>query len=211
MKVTVVLILICFLVYGMISISLLYGVNETFILENFGFSGKNLLSKPYILLTSIFIHKDIEHLISNLFVLLFFGIAVENELGYKKMLLIFFLGAFAGDLLSLLFYSPNVISIGASAGVFALIGFGMIVRPLDISIYPPFFVLPLGLLGVLYAIYNVIGFLTGVGNVSYIAHFGGLFTGLVFATRHEKWKRGLKIILILIVIMILVPIIFLNI
>jgi len=209
MNATMSLITLCFLVYGIMIFSLYIGIDEDFIFQNFGFSGENLFNKPWTLLTSIFMHVSIDHLLSNVFVMFFFGIAVESEIGKKKMLSIFFLGAIAGDLLSLLFYPPSAISIGASAGVFALIGVGMLVRPLDMSFYPPFFILPLGLLGILYAFYNAVGFLFGGGNISYIAHFGGLFIGLLFGMRQEGWQRGFKILLIMLLIMILIPIIWL--
>lgn len=211
MKATVILILLCLFTYfALVLINYFYSPEEVEKIVNFyGFSLNNLKERPYVLFTSIFIHGNIEHLISNILVLLFFGIAVEDEIGSKKMLLIFFSGAIAGDLLSILFYPPETISIGASAGIFALVGFGMIIRPLDLSFYPPFYIIPLGLLGILYAIYNVIGFVFGIGNVSYIAHFGGLITGVAFAYRHKNWKKGLKIILLMIVLMIILPLIIL--
>src|SRR3989338_3851416 len=94
--------------------------------NTFGFSGKNFLERPYVVVTSIFMHGGIEHLLSNLLVLIFFGLAVEAELGVKKMLVIFFLGAFAGDFFSLFFYPFDAVAIGASAGIFALVGAGML-------------------------------------------------------------------------------------
>lgn len=211
MKVTASLVLICLLTYSLlVLIGFFYSIEKVEeIVKLYGFSPNNLKERPYVLLTSIFIHGNIEHLISNILVLLFFGTAVEEEIGSKKMLLIFLSGAIVGDLLSILFYPPEIVSIGASAGIFALVGFGMIIRPLDLSFYPPFYIIPLGLLGILYAIYNVIGFVLGIGNVSYIAHFGGLFTGVAFAYRHKNWKKGLRIILLMIVLMIVLPLIIL--
>ncbi|RMG81378.1 MAG: rhomboid family intramembrane serine protease, partial [Bacteroidetes bacterium] len=137
--------------------------------NKYGFSGNNLVSRPYVLVTSIFLHGNLEHLLSNMLVLLFFGIAVESEFGKKKMLLIFFLGALAGDFLSLFFYPPETIAIGSSAGIFALIGAGMIAKPVDISFYPFIIPVPLALLGILYIIYNIYGFIMGIDpNVSYV-------------------------------------------
>ena len=118
---------------------------------------------------------------------------IESELG-KKMLLIFFLGAFLGDLLSLFAYPFTTISIGASAGVFALMGAGILIKPFDLSFYPLIVPIPLAFLGILYAIYNVYGFIFDSGsNISYIAHFGGLAVGLYYGFRIAG-KRGLKII-----------------
>ncbi|MFA4820439.1 MAG: rhomboid family intramembrane serine protease [Candidatus Aenigmatarchaeota archaeon] len=175
----------------------------------YGFSLNNLQSNPVVLVTSIFMHGSLEHLLSNVFVLLFFGLAVESELGKRKMLLIFFLGAFAGDLLSLVVYAPDQIAVGASAGIFALVGVGMLVRPLDLSFYPLVMPIPLALLGLGYALYNAYGFVVNLDpEVSYIAHFGGLFVGLVFGLRREGWKKGLKIIVVTFLVMILIPVVW---
>jgi len=201
MKATLVLISICIIVFAYE----VFFAPPTFF-DDFGFSGQNLFSRPYVLLTSIFMHADLTHILSNIAVLFFFGIAVEKELGMKKMLLIFFLGAFAGDMLSLVFYPFDSISIGASAGIFGLIGVGMIVKPLDLSLYPLIIPIPLALLGIIYAFYNTIGFITGQPpDVSYVGHFGGLFAGLTFGVKREGWRRALTILIVMFMIMLIIP------
>jgi len=204
MKLTWILALLCIIGF----VANVYGGEDFY--NAFGFSLNNLQSNPFVLVTSIFMHGSLEHLLSNIFVLIFFGLAVESELGKRKMLLIFFLGAFAGDLLSLTVYAPDQIAVGASAGIFALIGVGMLVRPIDLSFYPLVMPIPLALLGLGYALYNVYGFIVNLDpEVSYIAHFGGLFVGLAFGLRREGWKKGLKIITITFLVMILIPVIWL--
>lgn len=208
MKASLFLCLICVLVF-IYTLSLPSDAQDSLV-ERYGFSGENLFSHPDVLLTSTFLHGSWEHLLSNILILFFFGSAVEGELGKRKMLLIFFLGAIAGDLFSLIFYFTGIYgwslpSIGASAGVFALIGTGMLVRPFDLSYYPYLIPIPLAFLGLIYAVYNAIGFVAGPSNISYIAHFGGLFLGLYFGFKHEGWREGLRIILVMIMIMILTP------
>jgi len=206
MKITISLILLCIAGF----IFTLFGVTDiNAFFATFGFSGINLIERPYTLITSIFLHGGIDHLISNIFVLFFFGMAIEKELGKVKMLAIFLLGAFAGDLLSLLVYSPETIAIGASAGIFALIGIGMIMKPVDLSFYPMIIPIPLALLGIAYVIFNVYEFVAmPYSNISYIAHFGGLAVGLLFGFRQEGWRKGLKILLIALAIMIIIPLLW---
>ena len=130
MKLTYILIIIAILAY----VLPFFVVSDQGAFYNtYGFSGANLLERPYVLITSIFMHGSLTHLLSNVLVWIFFGAAVEAELGSRKTLSIFFLGAFAGSFLSLLFYPWASISIGASAGIFALVGAGMLVRPVDLS------------------------------------------------------------------------------
>jgi len=165
--------------------------------SHYGFSGANLLARPYVLLTSIFLHAGIEHLLANLLVLAFFCMAVEKELGSLKTLGIFFAGAVAGDLLSLAVYPFDAVSVGASAGIFALVGVGMLVRPLDLSFYPMIMPIPLLFLGIAYALYNVYGFFfLPESGISYIAHFGGLFVGLAAGFAKTGMKKGMRTLLI---------------
>lgn len=169
----------------------------------YGFSLQNFLEFPLSLITSIFLHANIEHYLSNLFVLLVFGFAVEEELGKTKMLVIFFLGAIFGNFVSVIFYPPDIIHIGASAGIFALVSTGMLVRPLELSFYPLIVPLPLALIGMLYAIYNAWYFLIGFEtHVNYIAHFVGFFIGIIFGIRQKGIIKSLLIIFITTAILI---------
>ncbi len=175
-----------------------------------GFSLYNLIRNPWCCITAIFIHGNLEHYLSNLFVLLIFGLAVEEEMGRKKMLLIFFLGAFLGEFVSLIFYPPDVIHLGASAGIFALVATGMLVRPFELSFYPLIVPLPLALIGMLYAVYNAWYFFIGAEtHVNYIAHFAGFFVGLVFGIKREGVLKSLLIIFVTLAIL-LAPLVLLS-
>ena len=184
--------------------------NTDAIIDTYGFSGNNTLERPYVIVTSVFLHGSLTHLLSNILIWLFFGMAVESELGRLRMLAVFLLGAIAGEALSLLIYPFDSISIGASAGIFALMGAGMLVKPLDLSFYPLIVPIPLALLGMFYAVYNAYEFVfLPDSSISYIGHFGGLAVGLYFGFREKGFKHGMKIILATIAVMILVPLIFL--
>ncbi|MCX6818932.1 MAG: rhomboid family intramembrane serine protease [Candidatus Aenigmarchaeota archaeon] len=209
MKLTLLLILLCVAVYlyPFLFIGNEAGINNFY--ETYGFSGKNMVERPYVLVTSIFLHDptNIVHLLSNIFVLFFFGMAVEKEIGSARMLAIFLLGSFLGDLMSLLVYSFDSIAVGASAGIFALIGAGILLRPIDLSFAPFIIPMPLALLGAFYAFYNFYGFIAEpTGNVSYIAHFGGLFVGLTYGFKKTGIKKGMKIIMIALTALIAIKI-----
>ncbi|MBI4019471.1 MAG: rhomboid family intramembrane serine protease [Candidatus Aenigmarchaeota archaeon] len=165
------------------------------IVRYYGLSGENFAERPYVILTSIFLHGDLAHLVSNIFALFFFGLAVENEIGKSRMLLLLFAGGLAGGMFALLYYGPAELSIGASAGVFALVGAGMLLRPMDISFYPYFVPVPLALLGAGYVLYNIYGFFfDNASNISYVAHFGGMFVGLAYAFHYQGIKKSLLVI-----------------
>lgn len=209
MNATFAIIISCFMTFGISIAAISLGYSGDYILGEFGFSGASAFMKPWTFITCIFLHFDISHLLSNMLVLLFFGTSVENELGKGRMLLIFFAGALMGNIFSFFYYPPEVVSLGASAGVFALIGAGMLIKPLDMSFYPFMVPVPLGIIGILYAIYNSIGFASGAGNISFIAHFGGLLVGLAVGFRHEGFWKGISTmtlsILALVIIIMLLP------
>ncbi|MFH1420885.1 MAG: rhomboid family intramembrane serine protease [Candidatus Aenigmatarchaeota archaeon] len=195
MKLTLLLIVICIIAFFFTAIQ--PAETRESILQDYGFSGQNLAARPWTLVTSIFLHADLSHLLSNMLILLFFGIAVEHEMKAAKFLAIFFLAAFAGDLFSMLVYAPDVIGIGASAAIFGLVGAGMLVRPASMSFAPYVMPVPLGILGIMYIVYNAYGFLVApAGEISYIAHFGGLFVGLLFGFKERGFKKGLKILIL---------------
>lgn len=180
-------------------------VKDPSVTEKYAFSGERLMKKPVVVVTSIFLHASLEHLLSNILALLFFGIAVENEMGKLKMLFIFFLGAFVGDLFSLFVYPWDALSVGASGGIFALVGTGMLVKPLDLSFYPLIVPLPLALIGVVYIIYNIYGFFAGPSNISYAAHIGGLIVGMISGLTKEGGRKGLVIVAFMFLLLATLP------
>ncbi len=192
-RITYILILLCIISY----IVMINSGNKEEFINYYGFSGENLIKHPWVIFTSIFVHSNLDHLISNLLALFFFGIVVEREVKWKDFLLIFFGGAIAGDLLSLFAYSWTTVGIGASAGIFSIIGASIIMAPFDLSMYPYIIPIPLGVLGIVYAAYNIVGLLSGKpSNISYIAHLGGLLFGLYYGFDKRGFIKGVIIIII---------------
>jgi membrane associated rhomboid family serine protease len=71
-------------------------------------------------MASVFLHFNWWHLISNLIVLGVWGGCLEKVLGRVEMLAIFLLAGLWGSLMSDL-YGPNVLAMGASGAVFAMV------------------------------------------------------------------------------------------
>lgn len=79
----------------------------------------------YRLLTSMFLHFGIEHLMNNMVMLGALGWNLEMETGKIRFLLIYFLSGIGGNVFSLLMNQSagrDVISAGASGAVFGLMG-----------------------------------------------------------------------------------------
>ncbi len=204
-RATSLILAICFMSYFLVSLLQLYGVEQEELLVNLAFSKPNLLLRPYTLLTSIFLHLDLTHLLANAFAILFFGRTLEKRIGSAKLLLLFLLGGIIANLVSLFFYSSEFYFLGSSGGAFALLGAAMLLTPLEIEIYP--FPAPIVLIALLYALYNAIGFFYGPSNISYVGHFAGMSIGILYGMRRAGIRQTLFVLLI--VILLLIPLLFL--
>ena len=127
------------------------------------------------LLTCAFLHGGIIHIFCNMYALYALGPQIEILFGRGKYIIIYFLSAIGGSLLSYKF-SPSSLSIGASGAIFGLFG-AMVVFVLKYKDKIPKKVLN-NLFGVI--ILNLlIGFnLQGIDN---FAHIGGLLVGALVA------------------------------
>lgn len=170
------IIFICVLVFILMYV-LGNGSTDNYTLLLFG-ANLDALTKNgdyYRLLTSMFLHIGIMHLLCNMYSLYIIGKEVENVFGKWKYLVIYILSGIAGSILSLAF-NHNTICAGASGAIFGLLGallyFGYYYKPylgatLTRSIIP------------VIAINLIVGFLdSGIDNS---AHIGGLVGGLLVA------------------------------
>ena len=128
------------------------------------------------LVTSIFLHGGLIHLLCNMYTLYIIGPQIESFFGKIKYLLIYIGSGICGNLLSMLFLADNHVSIGASGAIFGLLGalvyFGYHYRVylggvIKSQIIP------------LIAINLVVGYMaSGINNA---AHIGGLIGGVLLS------------------------------
>jgi rhomboid protease GluP len=119
------------------------------------------------LVTAMFIHVDIAHLVGNMIFLLIFGLRLEDFFNAKEYLLTYLLSGLSGNILTLLL-GPLMVSAGASGAIFGLFGAGTLYirRTVGQSIITAL-------------IYSLFMLLLSFGQgVNVIAHLGGLGTGL---------------------------------
>src|SRR5690625_4244901 len=69
-----------------------------------------------------FIHSGITHIAFNMYALYIFGRIVEGLTGRNKFLVVFFISGLCGFAMSLL-ANPDTLAVGASAGIFGLMGY----------------------------------------------------------------------------------------
>lgn len=128
------------------------------------------------IVTSLFVHGGLIHLLLNLYSLYIIGPQLESFFGKTKFLLIYLGSGIVGNLFSMLFQGDYVVSVGASGAIFGLLGallyFGYHYR-VYLSGVIKSQIIPLIILNLF------IGFsLSGINNV---AHIGGLLGGYLTA------------------------------
>lgn len=74
------------------------------------------------LISSMFLHANILHLLLNLYALYILGPQLESFFGKAKYLFIYLVSGIVGGLTSMLFLPDNIVTVGASGCIFGLIG-----------------------------------------------------------------------------------------
>ena len=137
--------------------------------------------KPYTtngewwrLLTSIFLHGGIMHLLSNMYGLLFVGILLEPKLGKNKFAIIYLVTGIIASLASIIWHEKTI-SVGASGAIFGLYGFFL--AALLLNVYPRKIGKPFLISTLIFVGFNlVMGMSGGIDNA---AHIGGLSSGFL--------------------------------
>jgi len=153
--------------------------------ESFMLVSSDIFSRPWIILTYMFLHGGIYHLLLNMYVLLMFGNLLEQRIGTKRFLLIYFISGIIAALLSSLFYAR---ALGASGAIAGILGVLIILMPeLQILL---FFVapVPLWMFGIIYVLIETFGTFVPSG-IGHIAHLVGLGCGLLYGLHLKKEKR----------------------
>lgn len=149
---------------------------------------KMLLLKPWTLITYMFTHKDVWHILFNMLWLYWFGRIFLEYLDERKLVAVYLLGGICGALVYILSFNifpvfSTVVAessaIGASASVMAIV--------VGIATYVPDYTIHLLLLGKLKIKYVALGIfiLTSVMDFSVnsggkLAHIGGAFFGYFY-------------------------------
>jgi len=165
------------------------------------YSGSGLPNGAFwTLITALFVHGNLLHLIGNMVFLYVFGNAVESSAGGKMMMAVFFVGGVGSFLVGTYYYGYTIIMVGASAAIFALAAAAMLMKPLKSSLL--FFFMPLGLVAILFFIFNLLAVYFSVGgNVGYVGHVAGFLIGIPFGMFLSKgeWVKNLGITMLLLI------------
>jgi membrane associated rhomboid family serine protease len=164
------------------------------IVDYFGvFIPQLVLVRPWTVVTYMFLHGGMMHILFNMLGLFFFGPRVEDRMGSTRFIVMYFLSGIMGALLSM-FLSPRAALVGASAGVFGVM--------LCFAHYWPH--QPIHIWGVipvparLLVIFTTVAALWGGvaggrgDNVAHFAHLGGYVGAYLYLRWIERGRHEFK-------------------
>lgn len=171
------------------------GLLPVVVWDNLAFQMPGFWTRPWSILTYMFLHGSFAHLFGNMLVLFFFGPPLESHWGGRFFLRYYLICGLGGAVFSVLLYAligPSVM-IGASGAIFGLLLAFALNWP-DAQIYL-YFLFPVkakwfvGILGLftLYATASGAG-----GGVAHWAHLGGMAFGFVTLRWGERLAAGAK-------------------
>jgi membrane associated rhomboid family serine protease len=139
-----------------------------------GVQRATLSSHPWTIISAMFTHGSIWHILTNMITLYFYGMYVLALVGEVKFFLVYFVGGLVGNALFLLLANPYSIAVGASGAIFALGGALVVLVPrLKIMIFPIPIPMDLWIAILFFALISL------QPGIAWQAHLGGLVTGLV--------------------------------
>jgi membrane associated rhomboid family serine protease len=151
-------------------------------------SGKSILTRPWTIISYMFVHKDIWHILFNMLWLYSFGRIFLEYLDQRKLVAVYLLGGISGALVYILSFNifpafsgvvAESVAIGASASVMAIV--------VAISAYVPDYTVQLFLFGrikikylalAIFVFTSVMDFSVNSGGK--LAHIGGAFFGYFY-------------------------------
>lgn len=156
----------------------------------------NLLVKPWTIITYMFTHKNIWHILLNMLWLYWFGRIFLEYLDQRKLVAVYLLGGISGAVLYVLSFNifpvfrdavSLSVAIGASASVMAVV--------IAIAAYVPNYSVQFFLIGRIRIIYvalaifvltSILNFPTNSGGK--LAHIGGALFGFLFTLNMKKGR-----------------------
>lgn len=143
-----------------------------------------LFTKPWTLITHMFLHASLTHLFVNMLVLFFFGRELERRVGNRVFWNVFFISGIVAAIGYILTGTgPMIGASGAIYGVFACLA---ILAP-EIRVYMYFIPIPMKIMHVL-VLFAIIDFVRigAPDMIAHTAHLSGLFVGLLIGMRIKK-------------------------
>ncbi len=160
-------------------------INQGRVYDYLAFQPASFSKQPWTIITSIFVHAGIWHILFNMLTLYFFGTFLLGMIGEGKFLIVYFGGGILGSILFMLLAPPYATVVGASGAVFSLGGALAILRPkVPVMVFPIPAPIPLWV-----AVIGGFLLVSFLGGIAWQAHLGGIIFGLIYGYFLKRSKH----------------------
>lgn len=176
---------------GLCTVVFMLQMTISSITDSFVLLSSDILYRPWILVTSMFLHGGLDHLIYNMFALALFGTILEKIIESKKFITLYFISGLIAGIGAAIFYPA---SLGASGAIFGILGCLAVLRP-RMTVYVGYIPMPMAFAAVVWIGGDLVGMFapSGIANA---AHLFGMFFGIAtgfyyikqFGEKHVKRK-----------------------
>ena len=141
--------------------------------------------QPYQLLSYMFLHSSVTHIVFNMIGLLVFGPNIENKFGTSKFIKIYLIMGLISGLASIIFINNPVV--GASGAIWGIMMLFALFNPNDLLYI--YFIIPVRakfIIGTFFTIELYLSIMGSNDGVSHVAHVAGALTGALFYLLNRK-------------------------
>jgi len=175
-------------------------VSGNWMVDNLGFRASQILTKPWTVITYMFVHAGFFHVFFNMLMLFFFGPPLEERWGGKEFIKYYAICGIGGAVLTLIFeigsIGADVPVVGASGAIYGvMLAYALNWPDTLIWIYAIFPIKAKYLVLILGAISFFSAFAGSSDGIAHFAHLGGLVVGYAYlkqGRRVETRLAGLK-------------------
>lgn len=136
-----------------------------------------LLAKPWAIVTNIFAHAGVFHILFNALFLYFFGLELEQRIGRTRVLQMFFAAGLVAAVGQVAIFGGAVL--GASGAVMGLLGTLTLLAP-TMRVVFWFVPMPLWVMTLIFIGFDTIGVLQPGVGIANLAHLLGLALGVAY-------------------------------
>ena len=181
-----------------VGMSVLTYLNEPLMARLFALNPITFITKPWQLVTYMFMHGGFGHLFFNMYTLYIFGSVLERIWGTKKFLLFYFVTGIGAALVHILVQyltGSFALTVGASGAIYGILMGYAVLYPDSIMtlIFPPISLKAKWFVLIFAAIELFLGVTGTQAGVAHFAHLGGLVFGyllmLYWKKKHRLYSR----------------------
>ena len=212
-KFTITIIAVNILVYIIVNVIMFnMGILDIQVLQNYFWHSNYLFElKLQYMLSSMFLHASLSHLLGNMLFLFILGRVVERKIGAARTALVYFgagvISLVFNSLIYVFIFDTITIGLGASGAIAGIGAAALLLEPLYLTYLVLGIPIPIVIIVLLQIYSDITGMLNPFSSIGHFAHIGGYLSiiGLMFLFKKEErqnMKKGLVISMITILLVI---------